>query len=372
MKISISNGVSRRKRADKVFFWTVCFLLLIGFFILASASTGLLVKSEGANFQDIIFKQIIFGLAGLGLFFLAIKIDYHVWAKLALPIFIFSFFLTLLVIIPGFGLSHGGAKRWIIFGPISFQPSELLKFGFVLYLAAWIASRKLYIKKFKTGFLPFFIMISAVGALMILEPDIGTLGIIVASGITLFFIGGGKITHLLIMAGIIGVIFSILVYFEPYRLERIMVFINPSYDQQGAGYQLKQSLIAIGSGGLFGRGFGTSIQKFNYLPESVGDSIFAVFGEEFGFAGSLFLLGLFMFFLYKGFSIARGASDDFGGLLGIGIVILIVVQSLVNIAAMVGILPLTGLPLIFVSKGGSALIMALFEAGVLLNISKHA
>lgn len=364
--------MSRKKSIDKVFFWIVCALVFIGFFILTSASTGLLVKSEGANFYNVIFQQVVFGfVGGLALFLLAVKVDYRVWAKFALPIFIFSFFLTLLVFVPGIGLEHGGAKRWINLGSFSFQPSELLKFGFILYLAVWIASRKLYIKKFKTGFLPFFIITAIVGALMIREPDMGTLGIIVAGGVVLFFVGGGKITHLLIMAGIVGVIFSILVYFEPYMLERILVFINPSYDPQGAGYQLRQSLIAIGSGGLFGRGFGTSIQKFNYLPEPVGDSIFAVFGEEFGFAGSLFLLGLFMFFLYRGFSIALRASDDFGRLLGVGIVILIVMQSFVNIAAMVGISPLTGLPLIFISKGGSALIMALFETGVLLNISKH-
>ena len=355
-----------------MFFWTVCALVFIGFFILTSASAGLLIKSEGANFYDTIFRQIIFGLVGFALFFLAIKIDYHVWAKFALPIFIFGFFLTLLVFIPNVGLSHGGAKRWVNLGSISFQPSELLKFGFITYLAAWIASRKLYIKSFKKSFLPFLIIVAFAGALVALEPDIGTLGVILAGGIALFFIGGGRATHFLIMMGVIGVIFSILIYLEPYRMERILVFMNPSYDPQGAGYQLRQSLIAIGSGGIFGRGFGISIQKFNYLPEPIGDSVFAVFGEEFGFTGSLFLIGLFMFFLYRGFSIALKASDDFGRLLGVGIVILIVMQSFINIAAMIGILPLTGLPLIFVSKGGSALIMALFEAGVLLNISKHA
>ena len=362
----------RRKSIDKVLFWTVCALVFIGFFILASASTGLLIKSEGANFYDAIFQQVVFGLAGgMAFFLLAIKIDYHVWAKFALPIFIFSFFLTFLVFVPNIGFSHGGAKRWISWGPIFFQPSELLKFGFIAYLAAWIASRKLYIKSFKKGFLPFLIIVAFAGLLIVLEPDIGTLGVILAGGIALFFIGGGKITHFLIMMCVIGVIFSVLIYLEPYRLERILVFINPSYDPQGAGYQLRQSLIAIGSGGLFGRGFGTSIQKFNYLPEPVGDSVFAVFGEEFGFAGSLFLVGLFMFFLYKGFSIALRASDDFGRLLGVGIVILIVMQSFINIASMIGIFPLTGLPLIFISKGGSALITALFEAGILLNISKH-
>jgi cell division protein FtsW len=158
---------------------------------------------------------------------------------------------------------------------------------------------------------------------------------------------------------------------EPYRMNRITIFLNPSVDQTGIGYQLKQSLIAIGSGGIFGRGFGMSIQKFNYLPEPIGDSIFAVFAEEFGFVGVAALLGLFIFFLYRGFSIALRAPDDFGRLLGTGIVVLIIVESLVNIGAMVGILPLTGIPLIFVSKGGSALAVALTEIGVLLNISKH-
>lgn len=363
--------MSRKKGVDKIFFWTICVLVVIGFFILASASAGLLAKSDGVNFQDAIFKQVIFGLIGLVFFFGAIKIDYHLWAKFALPIFIFSFFLTLLVFVPSIGSEYGGARRWVSLGGISFQPSELLKFGFVLYLATWAASRKLYIKNFKTGFLPFFAVTAAVGSLIIMEPDIGTLGVVVASGVALFFIAGGKITHLLIMAGVVSVIFSALVYFEPYMLKRVMVFIDPSYDPQGAGYQLRQSLIAIGSGGLFGRGFGASIQKFNYLPEPIGDSIFAVFGEEFGFTGSLFLIGVFIFFLYRGFSIALRSPDNFGRLLSTGIVIMIITQSFINVAAMIGIFPLTGLPLIFVSKGGSALIMTLFETGILLNISKH-
>lgn len=367
--------MSRRKGIDKVLFWVVCILVSVGFFILASASAGLLVKSGGANFYDAVFKQVFFGLVGGAAFFLlAVKIDYHVWDRFAMPVFVFSFFLTLLIFIPyiGIGFEHGGAKRWIKWGPIFFQPSEILKFGFIAYLAAWIASHKLYIRNFKKGFLPFLIVVAFVGSLIALEPDVGTLGVILVSGAALFFMGGGKITHILIMMCIIGALFSILVYFEPYILKRILVFINPSYDPQGAGYQLRQSLIAIGSGGLFGRGFGTSIQKFNYLPEPTGDSIFAVFGEEFGFMGSLFLIGLFMFFLYRGSSVALKAPDDFGRLMGAGIVILITMQSFINIAAMIGIFPLTGLPLIFVSKGGSALIAALFEVGILLNISKHA
>ena len=359
-------------RMDNVFLGTVFGLLLIGFFILASASMGLLTRTAGADFFSIIFQQILYGLIGcVGLYFFAFKIDYKILLKLSFPFFIFSLIITSLVFLPDIGFSHGGARRWISVGPFFFQPSEFLKLGLIVYVAAWISSKKRNIADFKTGFLPFAGVLAAAGFVLVLQRDIGTLGVTVTSCVLLFFLGGGKFKHLLVGLAIIGLVFAALVYFEPYRMNRIAVFLNPSHDLQGAGYQLRQSLIAIGGGGITGKGFGMSAQKFNYLPEPVSDSVFAVFAEEFGFVGSLFLLCFFLFFLYKGFSISIRAPDDFGRLLGAGIVILIVVQSLINMAAMVGIFPLTGIPLIFVSKGGSSLIATLAEAGILLNISKR-
>jgi cell division protein FtsW len=362
----------KHRNMDNVFLGTVFVFLLIGFFILTSASMGLLARTAGADFSTIIFQQIIYGLVGcIGLYFFAFKFDYKILRRFSLPLLIFGLVAASLVFLPKVGFSHGGASRWISVGPFFFQPSEFLKLGLIVYIAAWISSKKRNIGDFKTGFLPFAVILAAAGILLILQRDMGTLGVVIISCVSLFFLGGGKIRHLLVGLAIIGIAFASLVYFEPYRMNRITVFLNPSYDPQGAGYQLRQSLIAIGTGGITGKGFGMSSQKFTYLPEPVSDSIFAVFAEEFGFVGSFILLCLFLFFLYLGFSISIRAPDDFGRLLGAGIVIMIVVQSLINVAAMAGIFPLTGIPLVFVSKGGSSLIAALVEAGILLNISKN-
>ncbi len=368
-----------RRNVDKVFFWTVGVLVLTGLFILISASMGLLTREGPAStqgwptFYKTIFQQIISGVVvGLILLYFTYKINYKAWKKFALPFFIFSFLLTLMVFIPHVGFESGGAKRWIKLGSLFFQPSEILKFGFIVYLSSWIVSRKSEIKSFKFGFLPFVIMVAFVGFLLIKEPDIGTLGVLAISSMLLFFLGGGKFTQLAILM-LLGIgLLILLVKIEPYRMDRITTFLNPSQDPQGIGYQLKQSLIGIGSGGIFGRGFGMSLQKFNYLPEPIGDSIFAVFGEEFGFIGSISLIGLFLFFLYRGFSIALRAPDDFGRMLGAGIVILIIVESFVNIGSMIGVLPLTGVPLLFVSRGGTAMAVTLAEIGILLNISKYS
>jgi len=363
----------KRQGIDNVFLWTVFGWMFIGFFILASASMGLLARTTGADFSSVIFNQILYGMVGcIGLYIFTFKVNYHLLERFALPLFLFGLIASALVFLPGIGFNHGGASRWINIGPIFFQPSEFLKLGLVIYLATWISSKKKKISDFKTGFLPFAGIVGVSGFLLVLQRDMGTLGIMIISCVALFFLGGGRLKHLLIgFAGVI-IIFSSLVYFEPYRMKRIVVFLDPSYDPQGAGYQLKQSLIAIGSGGIAGKGFGMSAQKFVYLPEPVGDSVFAVFAEEFGFVGVVFLLSFFLFFLYKGLSISIRAPDDFGRLLGSGIVVLIIVQSLINVAAMVGIFPLTGVPLIFVSKGGSSLVVALIEVGILLNISKYA
>ncbi|HBB56860.1 TPA: stage V sporulation protein E [Patescibacteria group bacterium] len=365
--------MSKKRGVDKVLFWIVCFAVMSGLFILLSSSMGLLAKGDGSSFHGIIAQQSIFAAIGMALFFFFIsKVHYKKLAAYALPIFIFGLVLTVLVFIPGIGFSHGGARRWVKMGPLFFQPTEVLKFSFVVYLAAWMASKHTGIKNFYTGFLPFIGITAMAGLLIMLEPDMGTMGLLVVTGVSMFFVGGGKLKHLLLMLLAMLMVFSLMIYMKPYRMERVKVFLNPSYDEQGAGYQLKQSLIAIGSGGLFGKGFGMSVQKFKYLPEPIGDSIFAVYAEEFGFFGSLFIISLFLFFLYKGFSVSIRAPDDFGRLLGVGLVILIVAQAFINIAAMIGIAPLTGMPLTFVSKGGSALIVALVEAGILLNISKYS
>lgn len=361
------------RQTDKIFLLTVFILLVAGLFILVSASMGLLAREQGASFSKIVLKQIGLGLVeGVILMLVISKINYKFWKKIALPLFLFCFFLTFLVFVPHIGFEHGGAQRWISIGPFTFQPSEFLKFAFIVYLASWMAGRKNDIKSFKSGFLPFLIMIAFVAMILIKEPDIGTLGVIAIASAFMFLIGGGKYNQLALMIFLGLALLFVLITLKPYAMSRITVFINPDIDPQGIGYQSKQSLIAIGSGGLFGRGLGMSIQKFSYLPEPVGDSIFAVFAEEFGFIGGIILIGLYLFFLYRGFKIALNANDSFARLLGSGLVAIIVIQSFINIGSMTGIIPLTGLPLIFISQGGTALVVALASCGVLLNISKNS
>lgn len=360
-----SNGM----RTDPILKGILVVLLLAGFFILASASIGITTSLKLPAYYFILRQLATGGLVGFILFIFAVKFPYRRWRSFALFIFLTGLFLTAAVFLPGVGLEAGGAKRWLSLGPISFQPAEFLKFGFILYLSAWFSSNR-KITAVKSGLVPFLIITGIAGTLLIFQKDVGTLGVFALSGLFVFLIAGGRFWHILILVLLgAGLLFS-LVYLEPYRLSRVLVFFDPGHDPEGAGYQIRQALIAIGSGGIFGRGFGMSRQKFQYLPEPVGDSIFAVAAEEFGFIGSLSLVLLFLAFAWRGLYISRFAPDTFGKLLGSGIVSLIVVQSLINIGALSGILPLTGIPLIFISQGGSALAMTLFEAGILLNISR--
>ena len=360
-------------RADPILKGIIISLLLVGFFVLASASVGITASMGLSPYYFILRQLVVGGLVGFILFFIAYRISYKRWRSWALPIFIASALLTAAVLVPGVGLSAGGASRWLSLGTFSFQPSEFLKFGFILYLAAWFSSGKRKISSVSGGLVPFLFIIGVPSALLILQPDIGTLGVIAFSGLFLFLIGGGKFSHLIILIVIGLLVLAALIYVVPggeYRRDRIDVFLNPDHNPQGEGYQVRQALIAIGSGGIFGRGFGMSRQKFQYLPEPMGDSIFAVAAEEFGFIGSAVIIALFAAFAWRGFRASRFSPDAFGKLLGSGIVVLVVVQSMINIAALSGLAPLTGIPLNFISHGGSALAMTLFEMGVLLNISR--
>jgi cell division protein FtsW len=280
--------------------------------------------------------------------------------------------LTLLVFVPGLGITHGGAARWLNLKIVSFQPSEFLKIAFIIYLSAWMAKVKDKAATLKFGLIPFSVIVSLVGLVLLSQPDTDTFLITAVAGLAIYLTGGGRWKYVF-LAGLTGILLlGIVAFARPYVMSRITTFLNPSENALGSGYQIQQSLIAIGSGGFAGRGFGQSIQKFNYLPEPIGDSIFAVAGEEFGFIGSICLLSLFVFFAFRGLKIATRIPDAFGRLMVVGIVILIVAQAFVNIGAMVGILPLSGITLPFVSHGGTALFMTLTEAGIVLNISKNA
>ena len=240
----------------------------------------------------------------------------------------------------------------------------------ILYLAAWLESKKDLKRDLFEGFFPFLAILGIVGFLIIKQPDMGTLGTIVVISVIIFFLSGAKTAHIASMAGMGILAFFALVKFESYRMNRLLVFLHPELDPRGIGYQINQALLAIGSGGLFGLGLGHSRQKFNYLPEPVGDSIFAIICEEIGLIGAAMLILLFVVFAMRGLKIAKKAPDMFGKLIAIGITSWIIFQALINISAITGLIPLTGVTLPFISYGGTSIIFSMVGVGILLNISK--
>ncbi|TSC69326.1 MAG: Stage V sporulation protein E Required for spore cortex synthesi [Parcubacteria group bacterium Gr01-1014_56] len=361
----------KNKSVDTPFLLVLCAIVAFGLLIFTSAALGLLARG-GASFSSVAASQLLLGLVcgGIACFTLA-KIDYRLWRKFTPYLFGFAVFLTLLVFEPHVGLSLKGAARWVEIGPISFQPEEILKFATIAFLSAIYATRLKKIETLKGGLLPLIGIVGPVALILLLQPNTAGVIMIGVAGAGVLFAAGGRAMHmgLLILLGIVAIGIAAVTY--PHVAERIQTFMHHAEDPQGAGYQIQQSLIAVGSGGITGRGFGQSIQKFSYLPEPIGDSIFAVAAEEFGFAGSVVLVLLFATFGLLGLRIAARAPDPFGGLMVTGFVILIVGQSFFNIASTLGIVPLVGVPLIFVSHGGTALAMALAEAGVILSVSRR-
>lgn len=360
------------KKIDKVFLTLSVILVCVGFFVFTSASFGLFVR-KGFSLGDILFSQGFLGIL-LGVIALLVFLYFplKIIRKYSLYIFIGSALITLLVFVPGIGFAHGGAHRWILLGALSFQPSEILKLGTVIYCAAILPLFKERLSSFKYA-LGFMVLITIIPTIILLaEPDTGTFAVLFAAISSMLIAGGMKLRHFLVFVLISFVVVAALAMVRPYIKDRILTFFDPSRDPQGASYQIQKSFIAIGSGGITGRGFGQSIQKFGSLPEPTGDSIFAVVGEEFGFVGGSIIIILFFLFGLRGLWIARSAPDPFSGLLAIGIVILIVSQSFMNIAAMLGLIPLTGVPLVFISHGGTAILFALLEIGILLNVSRES
>lgn len=356
---------------DRTLLILTTILVIVGFLIFSSASLGLLAR-DGARFSSVALNQIIFGIfGGAFAFFLTSTIHYRVWRQYAFYICIGAVLLTLCVFVPGIGFEHGGAKRWIAIGSFTLQPAEILKICFVIYMATWLSGMKKHVADFKQGTLPFVLILAGIGIPLLLQPDTDTYLIMCAASVAMFITAGGRIRDVVLM-GIAGaLLLTVLAFSRPYIMERIQTFLDPSLDPQGSGYQIKQSLIAVGSGGFIGRGFGQSIQKFEYLPEPIGDSIFAVYAEEFGFVGSVLLIFLFVAFALRGYRVATHAPDLFGMLIVVGIITLIIAQTFLNIAAMLAIAPLSGLPLPFISHGGTALLTMLAAVGIVINVSKY-
>ncbi len=354
---------------DKILLGITIILVFVGLFIFMSASFGILVR-KGDTVVNLFFNKIIWGtFLGIITMFIGMKIPLYLLRVYALPIFIGSILLTLLVFLPHIGFKYGGAHRWVSLGGMSFQPSEILKISTIIYFSMLIQSFK--------GRLETRRAIIIIGAsiiipitILLFQPDTGTLMVLLVTIIAMLVSGGMRIRYFFLIIIFLVISITALAYARPYVKERVLTFYDSSRDPMGAGYQIQKSLLTIGSGGITGRGFGQSIQKFGALPEPTGDSIFAVAGEEFGFIGGSSIITLFLLLGIRGINIARRAPMMSSGLLAIGIVILIVSQAFINIAAMLGLIPLTGVPLTFISHGGTALIVAFFEIGILLNISK--
>lgn len=357
---------------DKLFLGLTLLLASVGLFIFTSASFGLFFR-KGFSMQDLLFGQIVLGfLLGIVAMVIAYKMPLKVLRTYSLHILIGSAVLTLLVFVPHIGFEQiKGAHRWIALGPIpSFQPSEALKLAAVIYFAALLPLLKDRIGSLKYSLGAFAGVIAVPAAILLAEPDTGTLAVLFAALLAMLLAAGMKLRHFWLLIGLSVALVAGLAIARPYVRERILTFFDSSRDPQGASYQIQKSLLAIGSGQITGRGFGQSIQKFGSLPEPTGDSIFAVAGEEFGFLGAGAIIVLFLLFCVRGIKIAQHSPDMFSGLLAVGIVILIISQSFANIGAMLGLIPLTGVPLVFVSHGGTALLFAFLEIGILLNISK--
>lgn len=369
--VNYGEITQKQKSFDKYFFWIVVVIAGIGLLSFVSASLGILARSE-TKFYGVLFNQIVLGLVG-GFFalWLCARIPYTFWRKYSFYIFLGALALTLAVFIPGIGFEHGGARRWLSLGPISFQPAELLKIAFVIYFSAWLAWTRKKQEDIKFRIIPLVVLIGIVALALLRQPDTKSLILIIAASCGMLFTSGvswKKIISIMVL-GIGAVI--ILAFVRPYVMDRIKTFLDPAHDPRGASYQLQQSLIAIGSGGLFGRGLGQSVQKFSYLPEPQGDSIFAVIGEEFGFIGTILILVLYIFLAIRGYKIALRAPDTFSRYLVVGLITLLTAQSFLNIASLVGLFPLTGVPLVFISHGGTALLIALASVGIILNVSRY-
>ncbi|MGD0328176.1 MAG: putative peptidoglycan glycosyltransferase FtsW [Minisyncoccia bacterium] len=356
---------------DRIFFLLVLGVALAGLAIFSSAALGLLVREGNSVSRDILLQ----GGLGLGLGLLALIAARAIpiaWMKRSAPyVYVLTLLFTALVFVPGIGFHSGGATRWVNLWFTTVQPAEFLKIGFVLALAWWLAPRARQLTHPKKGLLPFIVILIPPVLLLLAQPNTSTTLLILATGMVMYFAAGAPWRDFGILALVTIFALGTLILVRPYVLERIETFLNPSANSLSSGYQIQQSLIAVGSGGLLGRGFGQSVEKFNYLPEPDGDSVFAVFAEETGFLGAAILLAFFVALSARGIVIAGNSRDLFSGLIALGFSFMIILQAFINICSMLGIIPLTGLPLPFISHGGTALLATLLMCGCILNVAAH-
>jgi cell division protein FtsW len=359
----------RPAEMDHILLVGAMILLFAGLLAVYTSSFAVAYHEYGdANF--FVKRQVIFAVIGVAAMAVFMRIDYNALRTLSVPMLLAALAGLLLVLTP-LGVERNGATRWLEYGPVSVQPSEFAKLAVIVYISAWLASRGKAISKFSLGFVPFVLLLSIIGALIISEPDMGTTVIIVLVACTLFFVAGAPLTHLGLLLGAGAAVSYAVISTKDYQLDRLTAFVSPESDPQGLGFQVLQLLIALGSGGPFGLGWAASRQKHLYVPGSHTDGVFAILGEEIGFIGLMFVLGMFAFFIYRGLRVTLKSRDDFGRLLSIGIVAWIAYQTLINIAGITRTIPLTGVPLPFMSYGGSALISLMAGVGILLNVSRY-
>ena len=361
-----------KKPFDFIIFITVLVLLSLGTIMVFSSGAPHAYNYMHGDTYYFLKKQLLYAPIGLLGMFIAMNFDYRKLGKLSPLLILGSIGMLLLVFIPGLGQELNGSRRWINILGNSIQPSEFAKLSIILFLSFSLSKSKDKVKSFFTGLLPYLILIGVFSILLMLEPHLSCTIIIALVSSIILISAGAKLSHFGLMAAPAAGLLMVLVMTSEYRLKRLVSFMNPWSDPQGGGWQVVQSLYAIGSGGLFGRGLGKSLQKFLYIPEPYNDFILAVLAEELGFIGVATVLLLFMVFIWRGVKVAMTSPDMFGSLVAIGITSLIAVQVVINVAVVTSSMPVTGMPLPFFSYGGTSLVFLLFEVGILLNISRYA
>jgi cell division protein FtsW len=361
----------RAGQPDSAILSLVVILVIVGLITVYSASFALGDLEYGSPYY-FVTRQALWAVIGVGLLVVFMRMDYRHLRPLSPLIMLAALLGLAAVLVPGIGVDRYGASRWIALGPLPpLQPSEFAKLALIIYVSAWLSSRERNVKSFAAGFVPFVLMVGLVAGLVMAEPDMGTTIIIVMTTLTLFFMAGGALTHLVALLSIGGVAAGFLLLSGGYRMDRLFAFISPEADPSGRGFHILQLLIALGSGGVTGLGIGASRQKFFYVPSAHTDGVFAIIGEEMGFIGAVLVILLLAFLVYRGIRVMVNAPDNFGALLAIGVTSWIGYQAIINIGGITRSIPMTGVPLPFLSFGGSALAATLAGVGILLSVSRY-
>lgn len=352
------------KKVDFVLLLNVFCLVFFGLLMIYDASFFIAFRDFGDKYHYIKdqFVWVLLGCIALTFFSF---FDYHKFYTLSVPILISAIGLLIAVFIPGLGIYRLGAQRWIDVGIVSLQPAEYVKLALAIYLSAWFSTKE------KKRFTAFALLMGVILTLVMLEPDMGTAIIILSEALIIYFLSGGKILYFFLMIPVLSIVGYLLIKLEPYRAARLATFLNSSSSLETSSYHVRQILIALGMGGIWGVGIGNSIQKYAYLPENTTDSIFAIIAEELGFVGASVLIIMYAILIWRGFLIAMHARDGFGKLLGGGVTAFLGIQVIINLGAQTTLLPLTGVPLPFISYGGSALIVDMTAIGILINIARQ-